>query len=158
MNRQSPNEDWQQTEKSQQVLNQKHHRNPRQWYRSRTRKIKVSFVYRTLTSVLLFCFSATLISGCGNQASTKSESPEGHSAKGPTSTMMRELTPPPAQIFTPAPHATTKSSPSPSQGNGTQPNGTQPNTLSASQTVYYGVHVSLIDMSLVSSFEANAHK
>ena len=67
--------------------------------------------------------------------------------------MMPQLTPPPAQIFTPVPHATTKPSPSSSQGNGTQPN-----MLSASQTVYYGVHVSLIDMSLVSSFEVNAHK
>ncbi len=35
MDQQLPDEDWQQTEKSQQVLNQKQHRNPRQWYRSR---------------------------------------------------------------------------------------------------------------------------
>lgn len=154
MDRQSPDKDWQQTEKSQQVLNQKHHRNPRQWYRSRTRKVKVSLVCGSLIALLLFCLFVTAVSLYGNRVSTRSGSLQGRATtQDPTSTMMPELTPPPAQIFTPAPHATTKPSPSSSQGNGTQPN-----MLSASQTVYYGVHVSLIDMSLVSSFEANAHK
>ena len=148
MNRQSPDEDWQQTEKSQQGLNQKHHRNPRQWYRSRTRNIKVSFVYRTLISVLLFCFSITIVSGCGNQISTKSVSSAGLSATPvhvPTSTPNAGLTPP-VQVFTPAPHITEKPSPTPA---------TVP---FAPPTIYYGVHVALVDMSLVSSFEANAHK
>src|SRR6266536_1703759 len=154
MDRQSPDKDWQQTEKSQQVLNQKHHRNPRQWYRSRTRKVKMSLVCGSLIALLLFCLFVTAVSLYGNRVSTRSGSLQGRAAtQDPTSTMMPELTPPPAQIFTPAPHATTKPSPSSSQGNGTQPN-----MLSASPTVYYGVHVSLIDMSLVSSFEANAHK
>src|SRR6266487_6080926 len=154
MNRQSPDEDWQQTEKSQQVLNQKHHRTPRQWYRARTRKAKVSLVCGTLIALLLFCLFVAAVSVYGNRASTRSESPEGHAAtQGPTSTLMPGLTPPPAQVFTPAPLATTKPSPSPTQGNGTQPNG-----ISSSSPVYYGVHVALVDMSLVSTFEADAHK
>ncbi len=155
MDRQSSDEDRQQTEKSQQVLNHKHHRTPRQWYRARTRKAKVSLVCGTLIALLLFCLFVTAVSVYGNRASTRSESPEGHAATaGPKSTLMPGLTPPPAQVFTPAPLATTKPSPSPSsQGNGTQPNG-----ISSSSPVYYGVHVALVDMSLVSTFEADAHK
>ncbi len=107
MDRQSPDKDWQQTEKSQQVLNQKHHRNPRQWYRSRTRKVKMSLVRGSLIALLLFCLFVTAVSLYGNRVSTRSGSLQGRAAtQDPTSTMMPELTPPPAQIFTPAPHAT----------------------------------------------------
>ena len=123
MDRQSPDEDWQQTEKSQPVLNQKHHRNPRQWYRSRTRKVKVSLVCGSLIAMLLFCLFVTAVSFYGNRVSTRSRSLQSRAAtQEPTSTQMPELTPPPAQLFTPAPHATTKPSPSSTQGNGTQPN------------------------------------
>ena len=155
MNRQSPDEYGQQTEKTQQVLNQKHHRNPWQWYRSKTRKAKVSLslVCGTLIALLLFCLFVTAVSFYGNRVSNRSGPLKVQTTNQvPTSTIMPELTPPSAQVFTPAPHTTTKPSSSP------QGNGTQPNANSASPTVYLGVHMPLTDLSLVSSFEANAHK
>ena len=152
MDWQSPDEDWQQPhgqpEEYQQGQHQKQGHNPRQWYRSRTHNIEVILLYTRLASVLLFCFSITIVSGCGNQISTKSVSSAGLSATPvhvPTSTPNAGLTPP-VQVFTPAPHITEKPSPTPA---------TVP---FAPPTIYYGVHVALVDMSLVSSFEANAHK
>lgn len=152
MDHQQPFSDWQQPhiqpEKYQHIRHQKHRRTPWQWYRSRSCKLKEGLVYRTFVTWLLFCFSITIISGCGNQVSTRSVSPAGLSATAghtPASTPNAGLTPP-ALVFTPAPHATEKPSPTPA---------TVP---LASPTVYYGVHVALVDMSLVSSFETDAHK
>lgn len=129
MHRQSPDENGQQTGQFQQVLNQKHHRNLRQWYQSRTRKAKVSLslVCGTLIALLLFCLFVTAVSFYGNRVPTISGSQQAHtttpnSTQNPTSTMMPQLAPPPAQVFSPAPHATAKPSSSPSHGNGTQPN------------------------------------
>jgi beta-mannanase len=158
MDQQSPGEDGQQTEKSQQVLNKKHHRNPRLWYRSRTRKVKVSLVGGTLIALLLFCLFATAVSFYGHRGSSRSGSgtPQVQTANpDPTNTLMPMLTPPPAQIFTPVAHATTKPSTSSPHPKG---NVTPPNTNSASASVYFGVHMPLTDMSLVSSFEADAQK
>jgi len=150
MNRQSADEDGQQTERSRQVPKQNLYRNPRQWYQARTRKVKVSLVCGSLIALLLFCLFVGAVSFYGNRGSNRPGTLKGLNAnQKPTS--MPGLTPPPAQVFTPAPHATTK--PSPSKGNGTQPIGPP-----ASPAVYYGVHVSFTDMSLVSSFEADAHK
>lgn len=158
MDWQSPDEDRQQTETSRQVLNQKHHRNPKQWYRSRTRPVKVSLICGTLIILLLFGLFVAAASFYGNRVSTRSDSESLHThtaTQEPSTAVIPQLTPPPAQVFSPAPHPnpTTKPSSSPSQGNGTQPN-----TSSASASVYFGVHMPLTDMSLVSAFEANAQK
>jgi beta-mannanase len=154
MDRQSPGEDRQQKEKSQQVLNQKQHRNPRQWYRSRTRKAKVGLVFGTLIALLLFSLFVTAVSFYGNLVSSKSETLKVHSVtQAPTSTLMPQLTPLPAHVFTPVRQTTTKPSSTSPLGNGTQPT-----VNSGSATVYFGVHMPLMDMSLVSAFEANAHK
>ncbi len=158
MDWQPPGEDEKQTEISQQVLKQKYHRSPRQWYQSSTRKVKVSLVCGTLIFLLLFGLFVAAMSFYGNRVSTRSASqlPQVYTAtQEPTSTLMPELTPPPAQVFTPAPHATTTSSSSSSSSQG---NGTQPNTNPASATVYFGVHMPLTNMSLVSSFEADSQK
>lgn len=158
MDRQSPEGEGQQTEKSQHVLNQKQHRNPRLWYRSRTRTVKVSLICGTLIVLLLFGLFVAAMSYYGNRASTKLVPQQAHtttpnSTQDPTNTGMSQLTPPPAQIITPIAHSTTKPSTLSPKGNGTQPN-----AKSASTTVYLGVHMPLTDMSLVASFEADAQK
>jgi glycosyl hydrolase family 26 len=155
MDRQPPYEDWQQPytqpEQYQRVQHQKQPRTHWQWYRLRTRKVKVSLLGRTLISVLLFCLSFSIVSGCGNQTSTKPISRVDSSATPvhtPTSIINGGVTPPPSHIFTPAPHST--ATPSPTQ--------TQGVASSVPSTVYYGVHVALVNMSLVSTFETDAHK
>jgi beta-mannanase len=158
MDLQPPDENEQKTENSQQLLNQKHYRNPRQWYRSRTPKVKVSLIFGTLIALLLFCLFVTAVSFYGNRVSTRLGPRQVDTATQTatpysTSTVVPQLTPPPAQGITPVAHSTTKpSTPSP------QGNGTQPKTNSASPTVYFGVHMSLTALSLVSSFEADAQK
>ncbi len=150
MNLQSPVEDRQQTENSQQVLNQKQHSNPRHWYRSRTRTVKVSLVCGTLIVLLLFGLFVAAVSFYGNRASTRSGSQQAHtlaqnSTQDPISAVMPQLTPPPAQTIIPIAHATTKPSSSSPLGNGTQPNVNSASPAS----VYFGVHMPLTDMSLV---------
>jgi len=51
-----------------------------------------------------------------------------------------------------------KSSPTPTTKPTTSTPTSQAAGGSASSTVYYGVHVALLDMSLVNAFEADAHK
>ena len=159
MDWQPPDEDRQQTERTQQVQNQKQQRNPRQWYRSRTRTFKVSLICGTLIVLLLFGSFVAAISYYGNRASTRLgpqpvQTTTPNLTQDPTNTVMSQLTPPPAQVFTPVAHATTK----PTSSSSPQGNGTQPTVNSAPASVYIGVHMPLTDMSLVSSFETDAQK
>ncbi|MGZ6281669.1 MAG: hypothetical protein ACXWPP_23815, partial [Ktedonobacteraceae bacterium] len=153
MDWQSPDEDGQQTERSQQVQNHKQQRNPGQWYRSRTRTVRVSLICGTLIILILFGSFVAAISYYGKRASTRLDPQPVHtttpdSTQDPTNAVMTQLTPPPAQIITPVAHATTKPSTSTSSPQG---NGTQPGPSSSPASVYLGVHMPLTDMSLVSS-------
>jgi Glycosyl hydrolase family 26 len=132
-----------QPESDPQARHRKQRSTPWQWYRSSTRKIKVSLVCGTLIAVLLFCSCVNSAPGDNKQASTRSNSSVA-ATLSPSSTRVIELPPPPAQIAT----ATTKPSATT----------TQAIAPSASQTVYYGVHVVLEDMSLISAFEGDTHK
>ncbi len=119
-------------------------RTPWQWYRSRTRKRKLSLIGGAFTAVLLFGLWVNVAMGRGS-SSTRHANVAVHTAI-PSPTAALELTPIPEQKSSPTPAAKPTTSTTPSQAAG------------GSATVYYGVHVALLDMSLVNAFEADAHK
>jgi beta-mannanase len=151
-----------QPEQYQHVQHHKHWRTPWQGHRLRTHKKKNDLTYRTLIAVFIFCFSVTFVAGCGNQALTRSKTSANlptTPGQTPTSISGAGLTPPPAQIFRPDPHAKAKPTPSSSSSTpSSRTSGSQPNKPSGSARIYLGVHVALVDMSLIASFEADANK
>src|SRR5215469_6663982 len=122
---------------------------PWHWYRLRTRKGKLSLIGAAFTAVLLLGLWVNVAMGRG------SSSAPGHAnlvmytaTPTPTAIPALELTPMPEQKASPTPTTKPTTSATPSQATG----------VPASATVYYGVHVALLDMSLVNTFEADAHK
>jgi hypothetical protein len=135
---------------NQQPQRQKRH-TPWQWYRSRTRKIKLSLICGAFTAVLLFGLWVNVAMGRGSSSSTRHSYANlaVHTATpSPTAIPALELTPMPQQNSSPTHTTKPTASTTPSR----------PAALPASATVYYGVHVALLDMSLVNAFETDAHK
>ena len=152
MDLQPLDDDARQTEQSEHLLQQNPEHNHGRWYRPGTRKARKSLIFGTLIALLVIGLFATAVSFYGSRTVSTSKLPPGQPK---TIIKMSQLTPPPAQVLTPISHATSQPSSTPTQGNGTQP---QPVANAGSATVYYGVHMPLMDMSLVANFETDAQK
>ena len=164
MDLQPLDEHAQQTDQSTHVLQQQLDQNQGSAYRPGTRKTRKSLVFGTLIALLIIGLFATAASWYSTRTVSQSKLPPGKTTNHSTPTIgLTQLTPPPAQVeLTPVPGATSQSSSSSStsHGTGTQPTQPQPQPVAntGSSTVYYGVHMPLMDMSLVANFEANAQK
>jgi glycosyl hydrolase family 26 len=161
MDLQPLDDDARQNEQSEHVLQQQPDRNHGRWYRSRSRKARKNLIFSTLIALVVVGLFAAAVSWYGTRPLSKSNLPPGQPMNQLTPTGgLTQVTPPPAQVdLTPIPQATSHSStPSTSQGNGTTQPQPPPVANSGSATVYYGVHMPFMDMSLVANFEANAQK
>src|SRR5258708_19518479 len=126
-------------------------RTPWQWYRSRTRKIKLSLICGAFTAVLLFGLCVNVAMGRGSSSATR------HSyANLAVHIAIPSPTPIPALELTPMPEQ--KASPTHTTKPTTSTTPSQPTALPPSPGPFYALHLSYLTMSLLTAFDSHAHK